>query len=183
MFVPDIGDGEGALSGSLAYSVVLSPELVIKDSLARVTDRITKLDCAALFLADGENNAPNRVALSYYVDALGSNGQIKPMINTPALPIDVIGFTRSPFNPAFAEDETGIFLISGRGFFTGTLPNGKSLNTLSEFRGLNDSHIQEAILIHELLHYLGVVGRDAGKDPPFWQLPNGMVVSGVDKFL
>jgi len=58
----------------------------------------------------------------------------------------------------------------------------RSINTADEFRGLDYSQIQEAIVIHELLHYLGIVGRDGkpkpGESLPTWQLPNGQKVTG-----
>ena len=77
-----------------------------------------------------------------------------------------------------AQTVTGsmIQIASNRYFVTGILANGASLTAATGFQGLTLLQADELILIHELLHFVGVVGADdAGQRIGF---PNGDIVNG-----
>lgn len=75
-------------------------------------------------------------------------------------------------NPAV----NAIYIASNRYFFTGILANGSSVLNTVDFAGLTMEQMQETMIIHELLHLVGLVGDDDKKQQI--QLPNGEVVTG-----
>lgn len=144
-------------------------QMRVGQTVSRVTDRITKTDCAGLFL-DPESNTPeNRVALSKRFEQIWDDGLIRVIS-----PADAGGSGKNV--PAFTTDTFGIiYLVDQRIFFTG-LYDGKPSGSTQTFSGLNKEQTQESILIHELIHWMGVAGPDT--DGQGYKLPNGQRVAG-----
>ncbi len=69
-----------------------------------------------------------------------------------------------------------IYVAANRYFFSGILADGTSVLDTKDFRGLTYSQMQQTIIIHELLHFLGWVGADNANQQI--TLPNGKVVTG-----
>lgn len=68
-----------------------------------------------------------------------------------------------------------MYFISGRSFFTGT-NNGQPLSA-APFSGLSLPLLRDLMIIHEFMHYMGIVGPDASGTEQYI-LPNGMIVTG-----
>jgi RHS repeat-associated protein len=152
---PGIGEGP-----------VLGPIKTIDDAGARASDRISSEDCASLFLAPGFRSPEDRAVLSNLFTEFVAT-------------IRTLGASQvadGPSVPAFTTDAHGLtYIVLGGAFFTGTL-NGKPL--LGAFSGLTLNEDQELILIHEFLHYEGVVGPD--KHAEKYRFPDGTTAIGSD---
>jgi len=148
-------------------------KMVLKAAVARTSDRLHNPDCAGLFL-DPESNTPEvRRALGRKFENLwngDSNSSKIRTINPSNMPPETSGVV------AFTTGTLGlIYVVSGGGFFTG-IQNGKAISTIDPWVGMNLSQIQELVLIHEFMHYMGIVGPD--RDPLEYTLPNGQRVKG-----
>lgn len=69
-----------------------------------------------------------------------------------------------------------IYLAANRYFFTGILEDGQPASNASIFSGMTNAEIQEAVLIHELLHLAGIAGSDSENQTIV--LGNGQAVQG-----
>jgi len=137
---------------------------IINASAFEASDIVVDPDCAKLFLAQGSNTAANRAALGNMLAGLVDSGSIRLLSgsNTPASV------------PAFTTDTLGIiYIVQGGSFFTGTY-NGQPLG--GAFSGLSLSQDQQLIIIHEFMHYMGIVGPDNANQT--YTLPDGEVVTG-----
>ncbi|QOY91370.1 RHS repeat-associated core domain-containing protein [Paludibaculum fermentans] len=86
-----------------------------------------------------------------------------------------------PGTGGFTSHDSGgaIFLFTNRYFFTNLLENGTPATSAPVFNGLSMNEMQQTILIHELLHWIGVVGADADPNQQI-TLPSGETVSGSE---
>jgi hypothetical protein len=79
--------------------------------------------------------------------------------------------------PAWTTQGAGIiYILSTGSFFTGKGQNGGILQ--GAFQGLSLTEIQGAMIIHEFLHFEGVIGDDNGGQQ--YTFPNGDTVQGSD---
>ena len=155
---------------------------LLSDAIAGSVDRLSNPECSSLFGGSLFANGPASVLQS----AL-DNGQIR------ILPF---GDNIAPGVLAQTTGTNGMIQIaSGRAFFTGTvlLPtttasstttggsisgyDTRSLSSCAGFGGLSSSESQQLILMHELLHFMGVVGPD-NQGQSIYNLPNGETVTG-----
>ena len=128
------------------------------------SDTVVDPDCARLFLAPDSNTPANRAALGNMLAGLADSGTIR-----------LLSGSNTPANiPAFTTDTLGlIYIVQGGSFFTGKY-NGQPLG--GAFSGLSLSQDQQLIIIHEFMHYMGIVGPD--NDNQTYTLPDGEVVKG-----
>jgi RHS repeat-associated protein len=160
----------------------LDPErLVLDGALATATEIVFREKCAKLFLGEAGGNLEARKELSKRIGSQFNNFRTT----------DVSGFSveaqqslqNKPNVLAVTLQEAGlVYMIRGRGFFTGVLSNGKLLSESSDFAGLSIDSIRAVIVLHELLHLFGAAGEDDKNQRIV--LPNGNIVygsSGVTK--
>jgi hypothetical protein len=85
-----------------------------------------------------------------------------------------------PGNESVTAFTTGtfglIYIMANGGFFTGR-QNGVAMSNQSPWQGMSMAAIQESVLIHEFMHYMGIVGPDRDENSRH-ALPNGRTVSG-----
>jgi hypothetical protein len=146
----------------------------IEDAVARAGDRLRDEDCAALFLAPGFNDSNTRRALGERLEGLWNANPNQSRIRL----IDSSQLDSGNESiPAFTTGTFGIiYVVANGGFFTGK-QNGVVMSNQSPWQGLSMSAIQESVLIHEFMHFMGVVGPD--RDPNSrHSLPNGHTVNG-----
>ena len=150
--------------------------LRIGDAVKRASDRIANPTCSSLFLGSGENNTPEaRRALSAKLSSLGDNNGIRLIYreNMPEGTNTTYAFTTGTFGL--------IYVVAPGAFFDGMLSTGGQISNSAGFSRMSLAQVQEAVIIHEFLHYMGVVGPDAGQAIPSYTLPNGRVVRGSEQ--
>jgi hypothetical protein len=181
------GDGDGSwgtqfggAGGFLMYSpfapqqgenlppkgLLANQRALLGDVTAEVSDIVADPDCAKLFLGTGFDTPSNRSALANNVAGLADNGTIR--VST-TLPPNTTATTAAWTTANYLESGL-IYVDQGGSFFTGNFNNN------SAFAGLTTNQGQELIIIHELLHYFGIVGPDTGNQS--YTLPDGEVVTG-----
>jgi RHS repeat-associated protein len=139
--------------------------LTVQNAVARASDVIANPDCASLFLATAFNTPDDRVALSQAFQNYGADDvRVLPQ-GSSNLPATVPAETTAAYGYTY--------VVQGGSFFTNTMA-GQPLG--GAFSGLSTSQTQDVILIHEFMHYLGLVGDDnAGQQYTF---ANGDTVTG-----
>ncbi len=140
---------------------------IVQSAVRRAEHDLQQPDCAALF---GSNVQDPQAAL----DRAWNNNGIRAFTFGDGQPAGVGAFTQVGSNPV----QNVIFIATNRYFFTGILANGQPASDATVFKGLTQFQIQEVILIHELLHYTGVVGDDNQNQTI--TLGNGQVVQGSE---
>ncbi len=153
-----IGGGGGSGSGAIQ---------IAKDATYRSSDRISREKCAELFLPADENTPENRRRLAEALVQLADDNTVPVLPSSAATNI-------KPDVPAFTTGTNGlIYFIEDRSFFTGIF-NSKPLG--GAFANLSLSGVQELMVIHEFMHYRGIVGPDDTNQT--YTLPNGKTVRG-----
>jgi RHS repeat-associated protein len=138
------------------------PAQAIATAVFAAGDLLFNPNCAGLFLAPANNTLANRQQLDLQLEGLLSNGIIRQIPGgTPDVPAQTTG--------------TGglIYIYSGGAFFTGQV-NGQPLGGWAA--GLPLAAFQQIIILHEFLHYEGLVGGDTKGQT--YTLPNGDKVTG-----
>ncbi len=156
----------------------IDPREVVSNAVGNAGDRLNRPDCAGLFLDPDSNTPEARKALSDKLDSLFSwdNKDSTIRIQPGTNPDD-------PNVAAFTTDTLGLIYVYGGGaFFTNKLANGQSIGSTSTYGGMTSWDFQALVIIHEFVHYMGIVGPDGGpaKDVT-WTLPNGDKVTGSDQ--
>jgi hypothetical protein len=158
---------QGVPRGSSHGSGEPSPWDFIRDAAFKASDRLFNPECAGLFLAPEANTLEQRRVLSQQLQYATDLGRIRP-INASALPAGT-----GPSVPGFTTGTLGlIYFVEGGAFFTNKL-DGKPLG--GALSGLTLSETQQLMVIHELLHWLGVGPDNADQKHTF---PNGATVVG-----
>jgi hypothetical protein len=141
---------------------------IMIDAAMRASDRVFREKCGGLFAGGDANSLEQRRALSEGLQQAADEGDLR-LISRDALPA-----ATPPDIPAFTQGGF-IYTVSGGSFFTNLL-NGKPLG--GAFQGLLQGQTQELMIIHEMLHWLGLVGADNKQQQI--TLPNGQTVTGSD---
>ena len=145
---------------------------LIEDATLQASDRIVTPDCAGLFLAPDANTPENRKAISAKLQGVLGDGLIRAISEENAGSVDanVPGWTTDTFGL--------IYFVAGRSFTTGTY-QGKHLGETSAWRGLSTPEIRQSMVIHEFMHWMGIIGPDSGNySNREYTLPNGTRVRG-----
>jgi RHS repeat-associated protein len=154
--------GPGA--NAQAISVAEQAKAILNAERA-AADRLFKPDCAGLFLAPFADTAANRAELSSQLDTIYDNGLIRLLPQAAGKNPAVPGFTSGPGGV--------IYIVSGGSFFTGQV-NGQPLVGFAAGMTLPD--FQQLVVIHEFMHWMGIVGDDDKNQ--VYTLPNGDQVKG-----
>ncbi len=137
-------------------------------AIGQAEERLFKPDCAGLFLAPDSNNLDSRRALSDKLQSLEDDNLIR-----------IYGGT-APGKPNVAADTTDTFglirIFDGGPFFSGKTSTGQPLG--GAFQGMSLSTFQQLTIIHEFMHWMGIVGPDDANQS--YTLPNGDKVTGTD---
>jgi RHS repeat-associated protein len=140
----------------------------IETAVAGFVKRLQLEDCERLFgvtdFGDDDARHPSAILAKYQTEK-GIRSISKSAL-PPGTPRETAGFV--------AGGAGGfIYFVDNRAFFTNTA-NGRPLT--GPMSGLSGASTHELMVIHELMHFMGVVGPDnAGQQI---QLPNGRVVTG-----
>ena len=168
----DIGDGGGGgggASAATAWQDETNALMTLVDAAFQsASDRIANTDCAGLFLSSANNTPDNRKALSQELLDVPANGGVAIMSAQNAKSIN-------PGIPAYVPDDQDVIIfVQDRAFFTGVGPDGKPLQ--GAFAGLSWTQIDDLIVIHEFMHYIGLIGPDNANQT--YTLANGTTVHG-----
>jgi RHS repeat-associated protein len=164
--VGDGGEGNGANNAGAGGAISAAQQLI--NAAYGAADRLFSPSCAGLFLSPGQDIAAGIQGLAQTLENLADQGIIR-QISSNSLP------PNTPANiPAFTSGPGGIiYAVTGGSFFTGTL-SGSPLGGV--FSGMPLASIQQLMILHEFMHYEGVVGPDRKNQS--YTLPNGDVVTG-----
>ena len=142
---------------------------IIKQATMAATDKLFDPNCAGLFLSPGDNTPAARKQLSQQLQSMSSAGDIR-LIQASAVP------NYNPAISAFTTGQAGLTFVVFKGpFFSGTL-NGNPLG--GAMSGLSISNQEDLTIIHEFMHWEGIVGPDNNNQQ--YTLPNGDKVKGSD---
>ncbi len=152
------GGGGNPFAALLAYA----------NNVALQAVSVLDTGCNGLFGSDPEPGDELRDAVAAGVI------QVAPFTWNPSS-TDAPGFkpgVGAQYNPPVDK----IQIASNRFFFTGILENGTSVLNTVDFSGLTMLQMQETIIIHEFMHYEGLIGADNNNQQIV--LPNGQTVVG-----
>ena len=142
----------------------LEADALIGDAVVAAEDRLFNEECGSLFFTSDNNTLTSRKLLSdrmgrveftFFSARLASASNIDPSV------------------PIYTADDRTVVVLQGRSFITGTL-NGPSLG--GAFAGLSTPQIRELMVIHELMHVMGLIGPDSRGQ--VYTLANGQQVIG-----
>lgn len=168
----DIGDGGGG-GGGVSAATAWQDEVnalmtAVTAAFNSASDRIANPDCAGLFRSPDDNTPDDRKALSQQLLDVLANGGVSILSAQNAKSIN-------SSIPAYVPDNQDVIIfIQDRTFFTGVGPDYKPLG--GAFAGLDTAQVDDLIVIHEFMHYIGMIGPDNANQT--YTLANGTTVHG-----
>jgi RHS repeat-associated protein len=189
MFVPvevntEFGQAGGGTSG-MSYLDILRQTL-LAPAVAGAVERLVEPDCAAMFGLFGGLDAASLLQSAFDQGNVrfyefGSNIPVGVAAQT-ATPYIQIGINRA-FVTGLVPGPTGATTYGSRGNPSVGVPiqgfisiTNPPPGVITGFQGMSMDEMRQAVLIHELLHLLGVVGPDNMRQRI--TLPNGQTVYG-----
>ncbi len=130
-------------------------------------------DCAGMFLAREANTLANRKTLAGTLTTLWDFDVNKSTIRLYEATADIKPGVLAQTVGHIYEPGVAMQLFTNRGFFSGLDASGRPLSEHAEFSGMDIFTIQRAVLVHEFLHFMGIVGEDSERQ--IYTLPNGQV--------
>lgn len=151
------------------------------NAIAGASDRLFGRDCAGLFLSP--DSVDDVDARRYLSERLSRLGYIEGNSGAASIRIFDGQSASGPNVPAETTDTFGtIRIFAGGAFFTGLDGNGKNFlaaNAGGPFAGMSLAGFEQLVVIHEFMHWMGIVGPDGGDfSNQRYTLPNGDVVTG-----
>ena len=156
--------------------VTADEKKTVEGAAFAAADRLHDKDCAKLFLGNSQVSAQDPSHPANELEKAWKENLIRVAPDTPQGRGNT-GASTPAFTVGGGTNSSIIYLVSGRSFFSGQLNGMPVQSQASYFSGLSLGGVQELIMIHEFLHFKGIVGSDTNNQT--YTLPNGQTVTGT----